>query len=260
MRHLRVFALYPSARITKQSLHQRLFALVLACFFLTQLAAAGSVSGELFHNLQQEAVLCRLLYLPLPVTEQSSSTLAKGKFLVASRELSDPNFSESVILLLDYNHNGAVGVIINRPTEVPLATLLPEIKVLQKRKDMAYLGGPVARHMLMLLARAAHPPHDAQLVFSDTYLVPQKEDLEHLVPSNAGKTTLRAYVGYAGWTAGQLDMEVARGGWHIVPADAAFVFDKAATDVWPELIRRGEAQWVKRYLFAPSPIFALTFR
>lgn len=180
---------------------------------------------------------------PSFITAQSPSALAKGKFLVASRDLNDPNFSESVILLLDYNQQGALGVIINRPTEVPLIKLLPKVKSLQKRKDVAYVGGPVARHMLMMLTRSAKPPQDAQNVFSDIFLVSQQAGLEHLLRSGGTQAKLRAYVGYAGWASGQLEMEVSRGGWHIVPADADLIFDKAAMDIWPELIRRGEAQW-----------------
>lgn len=177
------------------------------------------------------------------VTAPSSSTLGKGKFLIASRDLSDPNFAESVILLLDYNAQGALGVIINRPTEVPLANLLPGVKALQKRKDVAYFGGPVAQHMLMILTRAPKPPQDSQHVFSDVYLVSQQAGLDHQLRTQGPKTKVRAYIGYAGWAAGQLDMEVARRGWHVVPADSAFLFDKADMDTWPELIRRGEALW-----------------
>ena len=235
----------------RQSLLAKPLVVVLGCAFCIQMIAICTAAGAASHKTQQWFSLRNLPHLLSPVAMQSPSTLGKGKFLVASRELNDPNFAESVILLLDYNQNGALGVIVNRPTEVPLATLLPEIKALQKRKDVAYLGGPVARHMLMLLTRSANPPQDSQSIFSDTYLVSQKKELEQLLQSGGAQTKLRAYVGYAGWAAGQLDMEVARGGWHIVPADAALIFDKAATEVWPELIRRGEAQWTYNRLSEP---------
>ena len=180
----------------------------------------------------------------LPVS-QATSELAKGKFLVASRNLEDPNFSETVILLLAYSQDGALGVVINRPTEVPLSSLLPKVKGLQKRKDFVHLGGPVARTNLLLLAQSNKQPKDSQHVFADLYLIANQATLEQVIDKASAKTKVCAYVGYAGWSAGQLDMEVTRGGWYIVPADAASIFDKVAEDVWPELIRRGEAQWTK---------------
>lgn len=181
------------------------------------------------------------------MTAQSTAALSKGKFLVASRDLNDPNFAEAVILLLDYNENGALGIMINRPTEVILTELLPGIKALHKRTDVAYIGGPVARHMVMLLTQTPKPPQDAQKVFADIYLLSQQSELERVLQSEGKRTQFRAYIGYAGWAAGQLDMEVARGGWLVVPAEAALIFDKTPAQVWPELIRRGEAQWTANH-------------
>ncbi|MGE0825366.1 MAG: YqgE/AlgH family protein [Candidatus Binatia bacterium] len=185
------------------------------------------------------------------------STLAKGKFLVASRDLSDPNFAESVILLIDYNENGAMGVIINRPTQVTLPTLLPKVKALQQRKEVVYLGGPVARHLMVILTQTAKPPEGAQSVVADLYLVSEQEALEKLLHAAGKRTKLRAYVGYAGWASGQLEMEVARGGWHVVPADLSMVFDHTAEKVWPELIRRGDALWTQ--ISPPTQLFSLAF-
>jgi len=206
--------------------------------------AVTSLIAATFGPQPQDVFLSRPLSFPFsPIIAQSATTLGKGKFLVASRDLNDPNFAESVILLLDYNEKGALGVIINRPTEVSLAELLPDVKALQKRQDVVYIGGPVAQQMLMILIHTAKPPPDAQLVFSDTYLVAKQTGLAQVLQSDGKRTKLRAYIGYAGWAAGQLDMEVAAGGWQVVPADPLFIFDRAAQEIWPELIRRGAAQW-----------------
>ena len=231
------------ARKKIEKLTQTLFLAVLMLGMLAHVAGPSFVTAEPLHETRLSFTRRDLHASPSLATAPSPSPLAKGKFLVASRDLNDVNFSESVILLLDYNQQGALGVIINRPTEVPLAELLPEVKPLQRRKDVAYVGGPVARHMLMILTRSVKPPQDAQNIFSDIFLVSQQAGLEQVLRSGGTHTKLRAYVGYAGWAGGQLEMEVARGGWHIVPADATLVFDKAATEVWPELIRRGEALW-----------------
>src|SRR5258708_5051749 len=94
-----------------------------------------------------------------------AQTLAKGVLLVASKRLQDPGFAETVILLLEYSKDGALGVVLNRPTSVSLATVLPEIKALKKRKEVVSLGGPVGREQVLLLAYSSRPPQDAQHIF-----------------------------------------------------------------------------------------------
>jgi putative transcriptional regulator len=185
-----------------------------------------------------------------------SSALAKGKFLVASRRLGDPNFAETVVLLIDYNRQGALGVVINRPAAERLSTLLPTIEGLQGRADVIFLGGPVGRDQLLILARAPHQPEESQPVFADVYTIAGQTALERLIHERGADVKFRAYVGYAGWGAGQLDFEMLQGGWHVVPADAATVFDKPPSEIWPDLIRRGEAQWVLRQ--SPEPLFTLS--
>jgi putative transcriptional regulator len=171
---------------------------------------------------------------------------AKGQLLVASRRLIDPNFAETVVLILEHNQEGTLGVVINRPTEVQLSTLLPDVKELQQRTDPVYLGGPVARDQMLILARAKKPPKDALHVFEDVYTIASQNVLQQTLNKTRERAKFRAYLGYAGWAPKQLDHEVSRGDWHMVTADAATVFDKAASEIWPELIRRSEVQWTER--------------
>src|SRR5262245_29568097 len=116
-------------------------ALVTAATFFTLLAAFWAMpSIATAFSLQ----LVALPFFPSPLTSppgpyQSQSALAKGKFLVASRLLGDPNFAETVVLLIEFGQSGTMGVIINRPTEAPLSTLLPEVKGLQQRTDPVFL-------------------------------------------------------------------------------------------------------------------------
>ena len=95
---------------------------------------------------------------------------SKGKFLIASRQLLDPHFAESVVLLIEYNKNGALGIIINRPSEMKLSAVLPEIEGLEQRPDTIYLGGPVARNQLLLLIRTSSPPEGSRQVFKDIHV------------------------------------------------------------------------------------------
>jgi putative transcriptional regulator len=177
-----------------------------------------------------------------------TTQLAKGKLLVASRHLTDPNFAETVILLLDYAKEGAMGVILNRPTEVDLATVMPEIKALKKRKDIISLGGPVGRENVLLLVRSPHPLERAQQIFGDCYIIANQKVLTHLIGAGNPNLKLRAFVGYAGWAPSQLEAEVSRRDWHIVSADATTVFDTAADKMWPTLIKSSELEWASNNL------------
>jgi putative transcriptional regulator len=174
----------------------------------------------------------------------STPALAKGRFLVASRSLSDANFAETVILLLDYHRRGAMGLIINRPSEVRLARVWPDMAGLQQRTDTVYIGGPVERNRMVLLIRSSSPLDDAKQVLDGVHVSSNRKLFERLVDQADTAGRFRVYAGYAGWAPGQLEREVERGDWHVVPADAGTVFDKAPADIWPELIRKGAIRWL----------------
>ncbi|HYL35531.1 MAG TPA: YqgE/AlgH family protein [Bryobacteraceae bacterium] len=169
--------------------------------------------------------------------------LAPGKFLVASKELGDPNFAESVVLLLQYDAGkGAMGLIINRRTDVPLSRLFEDFKEAKGRSDSVYLGGPVELSNVLALLRSAAKPEDAKLVFGDVYLVTSKDLLQKTLASKVEAARFHAYVGYAGWGPGQLEREIALGAWKILPAEAGIVFHADPDSVWKRLISRTETQ------------------
>lgn len=165
---------------------------------------------------------------------------ARGRFLVAGTELLDPNFIESVVLLIEYSSEGALGVIVNRPTSTPIAEILPEVEAPGEGTHRVWIGGPVAPWQLVMLARSETEIEEATRVMGDLYFSASRSALEKVV--GAGDQ-FRLYAGYAGWTAGQLDQEIERGGWRVMPAEIAMVFDEAPLDLWPELIRRTTLHW-----------------
>jgi len=173
-----------------------------------------------------------------PTSPGQASELHKGLFLVASRSLMDPNFQETVILLVDHGADGTRGLVINRPTDIPFTEALPEVDALRKLKDTVYVGGPVARYLISLLVRADHSPADTVQVFDSVYFSHKLAALLHLLEKPQPGVTMRAYVGHAGWAAGQLKMEIQRGDWHLAGADADAIFDTPAGQVWPTLIDR----------------------
>lgn len=185
--------------------------------------------------------------LPLgiePAVTRYQPKLDKGMLLVASRDLPDPNFSETVVLLIAYGPNGTMGVIVNRPSDIKLASVLPSIKSLHGRSDMVYLGGPVLANRVLLLIRAAKAPDDSLAVFGDVYASSSLEVLKHQSEQRGSTQRFRAYAGHAGWAPGQLEAEIAHGDWYVTPADVESVLSPKPRDLWRKLIERVEGDWV----------------
>jgi putative transcriptional regulator len=183
-----------------------------------------------------------LLLACLPVVGQSDD-LAIGKLLVASRDLGDPNFAKTVILLVRFDQDkGAVGLVINKRTDVPVSRVFHDLKEASGRSDPVYIGGPVDLTSVFALLKSASKPGDANRVFGDVYLISSKDLLTATMASRAEAAVFHTYIGYAGWSAGQLEHEVELGAWHIMPADVGTVFHTDPESVWPRLIRRTETQ------------------
>ena len=169
--------------------------------------------------------------------------LAPGTFLVASRELGDPNFAHSVVLLVHYDdENGAVGLIINRKTDVPLSRVFAELEEAKGREDTIYVGGPVETGSVLALLKSDRKPKDAEPVFGDIYLVSSKKLLARILADGVEPSQFHAYLGYAGWGREQLEHEVELGAWHVLPADSGNIFHPAPDSVWERLIRRTEVR------------------
>jgi putative transcriptional regulator len=186
------------------------------------------------------------LAAPAPAAESDANAI----FLVASPGLLDPNFRETVVLVTHPREGAPWGVIINRPLDHQLSEIFTEIETLKGRKDVLFFGGPVAHERLVFLVRASQPPPRAVEVLRDVYFVADIEWIEELLRRPEPTRGLRVYAGYAGWAAGQLQGEIARGGWRVWPADAATVFDTDPAQIWPELIKRAST---KRTLFLQPP-------
>ncbi len=169
---------------------------------------------------------------------KSSETLAPGKFLVARGFMRDPNFSGTVIYLLKYNLQGALGVIVNRPTEIMLSDALPHIDWLKDSPIKLFLGGPVERTKLILLALSKEPIEGAMRVRGNLYMGWDVNLFREFFNAQSGDiSAVRAYGGYAGWAPGQLAGEVERGGWRVIDADEAEIF-RDTSRLWFRLMGR----------------------
>jgi putative transcriptional regulator len=183
-------------------------------------------------------------WLPAPVTTQlqpgTVRALARGKILVASRELRDPNFAQSVVLLLDHSPRGSMGVIINRRSDVPLSGLLDMPKS-PATPPTVFLGGPVDSSGVLALLRADAGRADSKRLIDGVFEVTTPQALRDLVSGGAGSDRLRVYYGYAGWSADQLERETRAGAWQVFDGTAAIVFDPEPDTLWQrEIPHAGE--------------------
>lgn len=178
----------------------------------------------------------------LPDTPSSSGRLdrelAKGKFLVATKNIKDPRFAETVILLVDYSQNGTLGLIVNRPTDMRLSQVFSDIEGLDKVSDPIYIGGPVERNQLFMLIQSGSQPEDAHLVFDNIYVSSSSNLLRRIVDNPGAGERFRIYAGYAGWAPGQLEREIARGDWYILQGDAEIIFDNAPMEIWKRIMNQ----------------------
>jgi len=177
------------------------------------------------------------LLLPVPPTAIAAEDTANSVFLVARRGLPNPNFRETVILVTKPRVSNPFGVIINRPLEQRLSEIFTEFDTLKNRKDVIYFGGPVKPDGLVFLVRARERPPRGMSVLRGVYFTGDTELIEKLLKRKNPTEGLRVFAGYSGWGPEQLEREIARGDWHIVPASAETVFQKDLSKLWEELVK-----------------------
>jgi putative transcriptional regulator len=187
--------------------------------------------------------------LPLGAQATRVQDLGIGKLLVAPRDTRDPAFAESVILLVRYDREGTLGLMLNRRTRIPLSQALRDSKGASGRADPVYMGGPVDLENVLALLRAHTMPEGAAHVVGKVYLVSTRALLEKALldrtpektaPGQSDPEALHVYLGYCGWGPGQLENEAGHGLWHVFPGSADVVFDSEPGSLWSRLVARAE--------------------
>ncbi len=169
--------------------------------------------------------------MPLEWRADDPSTSLTGRLLAASRHLADPNFFRTVVLILEHGQ-GALGVVLNRPTAITIADVVPDWAALAASPPVVFQGGPVERTAAIGLARPNGPFDPEQTWFSLTIEQPGSELGIVNLSAKPGDLTglirdLRIYSGYAGWSPGQLENEIQAGGWLVLDHDG---FDPLTSD------------------------------
>ncbi|HEY8545260.1 MAG TPA: YqgE/AlgH family protein [Acidimicrobiales bacterium] len=167
------------------------------------------------------------------MTRRLDLSLLRGRLLVATPTLADPNFSHTVVLILDHDEEGSLGVVLNRPTPVELVTVLPEWHGLAASPGRVFVGGPVQPDGVLALAEGSGPSDELTVVRDGVGVLDLQADPSQLLVSR-----VRVFAGYAGWGAGQIQAEIARGDWFVVDATPDDVFSDDPESLWTTVLRR----------------------
>ena len=172
-----------------------------------------------------------------------SETL-RGQLLVAAPILHDPNFHRTVVLVAEHGEEGAMGLVLNRPTDTAVGDALPELAPLAGEEDPVYVGGPVALESVLAVAELDDPDDASELLFGTVGFVQDTD-----VPVLRG----RVYVGYAGWSAGQLEAELEEESWLVLPAEPDDIFSNDPDGLWSAVLRRQGGPYALLSLMPPDP-------
>jgi putative transcriptional regulator len=175
----------------------------------------------------------------------AAAPVKPGVFLYASPALGDPNFVETVVLLVQHGPEGSMGLVINRPTRVPVREAVDALAEIRGLELRLYEGGPVQPDVTLALARTPKRIAEAHRVLPDVQLSAEPKRWKDLARDPEAESRLRVYAGYAGWGPGQLARELRLGSWVTTPGDAASVFSSEPLALWPRvhgLMKRLEAR------------------
>lgn len=171
-------------------------------------------------------------------SDRETSSYA-GRLLVASPMLRDPNFARTVVLILDHDHTGTLGVVLNRPLEVEVREVLPDWTGDVSEPSSLFGGGPVATDSALAIGVLTSTSDEAPLGWRAMYGRVGLVDLDTPVEVLAGALTgLRIFAGYAGWSPGQLEDEIAEGSWLVVDGADNDLTTESPVDLWAQVLRR----------------------
>jgi putative transcriptional regulator len=159
----------------------------------------------------------------------------RGQLLIAGPTLLDPNFWRTVVLIVEHTDDGALGLVLNRPSETTVAETVPQLEELIDPEQPVYVGGPVAPSAVIVLARFDDPGDAALLAFADVGVLGSSISIEEPVD---GVRDGRAFIGHAGWGPGQLDGELERGDWIVEPAQLEDAFSGDPESLWASVLTR----------------------
>ncbi len=174
----------------------------------------------------------------------------RGLLLVAAPDLLDPNFRRSVLLVGEHGEEGAMGVILNRPSAVSVADAVPPLAELVDDTDLVHVGGPVQPQAIVVLGDFSNPSEAGVLVLGSIGFLPGEIETAADVGSLA---RARVFVGYAGWGPGQLESEIAESSWIVGQALPEDVFTSEPETLWSTVLQRKGGAYAVLARMPPDP-------
>jgi len=176
-----------------------------------------------------------------------TSPQTKGRLLLATPPLTDPNFDRTVVYMLEHHEDGAIGLVLNRPTDEALVEPLDRWIDLQSAPSSVFAGGPVDTNAMIAIATTKGLLNETTELLTPISGLIASTDLSAdpaLVAAHVD--AVRIFRGYAGWGAGQLDVEVDEGAWLVLNAEIGDVFSDRPDDLWHDVLRRqpGRLSWL----------------
>src|SRR5581483_6006078 len=166
-------------------------------------------------------------------------TSLQGKLLVSSPALVDPNFRKTVVLVAHHDDEGAIGLVLSRPSSVPASDAVPALDGLPGGADPVFVGGQVQPEAFMALAEFDDVNDAAAPIFGDVGFVPAGEEPDGLAPVvQLSIRRVRLFAGYAGWGPGQLEAELEEPSWIVVDAESDDPFADDPDDLWRTVLHR----------------------
>jgi putative transcriptional regulator len=160
---------------------------------------------------------------------------ARGQLLIAGPALVDPNFWRTVVLIVEHSEEGAFGLVLNRPSETLVGEAVPEIEELVEPDEPLYIGGPVQPSGVVVLGQFEDASDGVLLAFANVGVLGAGPSPDE---NTAGLRAGRAFVGHAGWGAGQLEEELERGDWILEPAELDDAFSDDPRELWSLVLTR----------------------
>jgi putative transcriptional regulator len=164
----------------------------------------------------------------------------RGSLLVASPSLLDPNFRRTVVLIAEHGEEGAMGVVLNRESELEVEEAAPPLADLVDPGEHVHSGGPVQPTAVVIMAEFDDPGAAATLVIDDVGFVAAEADFDAL---GEAVRRVRVFAGLAGWAPGQLESELERDDWIVEPALPDDVFHEDAEALWSDVLERKGGQF-----------------
>lgn len=158
----------------------------------------------------------------------------RGHLLLSAASLWDPNFRKTIVLIGHHDEEGAVGVVLNRSTEIAVAEAVPPLADLVPPDEPIFIGGPVQPQAAVVLAEFEDPSRAEILALDAIGFLPEKVDPDGI----GGIRRARVYSGYSGWGPGQLEAELEEGSWIVEPARPEDVFSVEPDRLWDQVLRR----------------------